>query len=807
MSKQDKKQIESITKHEIFVKKIKIIKDQVDINAKCTFLQNYIYERKFYKKNYLIIVFLICYLGILTTNTNILIFLSSIRDPMSVYKSKCYNLITNKYFKPIYRNICICNQIENCVRTCYGEKSQCEKKFHIDDNKNLTNLKKFKGNKVLVNFEKKDNVKSSIFTNEKYAYCEIQQWIIFILIFFFLGGLFGDLIWSILADLYGKRVVIIIISNIQLATSIFISMNNLFNTNIEKISEISIFFCIFGFLFGCSSFPLISLLYTYLLEIFPSTFGYYSLNTIITTYQAFSWIIALIFSFTLSDILIFYYIFSFLGVFFVFFFIKYCKESPRYYTERQDLSQKEKYFKEVTEMVLYKHIKNKKGEFKELIINKEMLMKSLVNQERRKEKGNKDEKKKKAKLKPSKFVFRSVIFFNSRQEKKEKVEKEDGKNRIFTEKSKEDEEEDKINENIIRIDKEKTILKKKNIAKSKEFCLMNRIKMKKNIRIVNQSSNYYKKFHESNWKDTENDEEEFDKIRKEKEKYGNQDEDYDDDDDDEDFNTKEINNDNEIINKAENNKNTKELKRESQIFESNEINPKKQITLKLILYSIFSDEKVKTKFYFFMVIWLIFAYIYFGLQIKVFYDNLNNTDRDTDYALFVYIFLLQMLIQYITDKVAVYISPEKIVFFFILISMILSIVNDIGNIFQETDEKRYFGNADEMKKVNDNDYVKATAMIFTTSALTLINLFTISVPYTLYRNTFFGTCRAISHFSNFVSVLFLLLTNTQLILISVLALMYLIMLIIANSFLNSSVAFREISDVPHKMDILKKGVE
>lgn len=184
-----------------------------------------------------------------------------------------------------------------------------------------------------------------------------------------------------------------------------------------------------------------------------------------------------------------------------------------------------------------------------------------------------------------------------------------------------------------------------------------------------------------------------------------------------------------------------------------------------------------------------FAYIYFGLQIRVFYDNLNP---NPDYAflsskigIIIYLFTAQLIIQYVTDKIASFISIKRNIIFFIIISFICSMFPDIQNIWYDTDRIRYFGTESQKMLIESNHILKVSAMVVSGSALTLINLLTISVPYTSYRNTFFGLCRSVAHFSNLISVLFMYVNNNQMITTTFMGFLCFIVLVTANIFLDS----------------------
>ena len=711
--------------------KVKVKYDYQDINNNCDYLQNYLYENKYYKRFFIYQIFLIPYFGILLANTNILMFLSIIRDPIISHIHQCYNSEIKSYYDCTYKNFCICHDESKCVISCYSENKDkviCTRKFNnkvdsFDSNEN--NMKDIPEVRLFLWFNKTTNVvdnhRSTIFV-DSYQYCSIQNGFLILMVFFILGGLLGDIINSILADLYGKRKVILGLIIVLLSTSVAISIKSeIYSdpTSSFAFQSLIILISIYGFLFGYSCFSLVSLLYTYIIEIFPSSFSYFTLNTMITTYQSFSWLFAIIFTYFLSDFTHFYIISSVLCVCFFYLFWRYNLEIPRFYDEYANIIEKEKIFYSMARKILYKKKNTDETddslpsyEIEEKDINFKTLNQADLNA----------------------YYYKELVFFDSKTKKDiEDKEKADKKLETINQTKEKDKKKDK--EKNIQLTKKKHV-DKYEYKKSKLFMESNKITMKVKNKQINNN-------------ETLNFEEEAMLIEKEG-----------------------------IKNKSK-----------------QQIGTIQKQSLKNLFSRMWLDESVKDKVLLYIIIWLIFAYIYFGLQIRVFYDNLNpNPDYaflSSNIGVIVYLFASQLIIQYVTDKIASFISIKRNIIFFIIISFICSMFPDIQNIWYDTDRIRYFGTEIEKKSIESDHILKVTAMVFSGSALTLINLLTISVPYTSYRNTFFGLCRSAAHFSNLISVLFMYINNTQMITTTFMGFLCFVVLVTANIFLDSEIKIKD----------------
>ena len=77
-----------------------------EITSSCNNILNFLYDNKYYKKYFLLKLFIICYLSILISSASSFMFVSIIRDPVAAYNFKCYDLHTNTFYNCTYKNYC-----------------------------------------------------------------------------------------------------------------------------------------------------------------------------------------------------------------------------------------------------------------------------------------------------------------------------------------------------------------------------------------------------------------------------------------------------------------------------------------------------------------------------------------------------------------------------------------------------------------------------------------------------------------------------------------------------------------------------
>ena len=293
-------------------------------------------------------VFLYVFLALQLTNSTFIIYLGYLRPPLLTNDYYCYDLQSKNYYKCLSENFCRCDG-KYCVLFCYEKNtSKCYDEFYQQyqelEDKNLRldlpeNYRKIEQTHIIYSMEDNENI--SIFQRVSLFYCFINYFIFGFLSFFVFGGWIGYYLFGLLAGLHGKKTAIIILSICNLI--IIVVFDILANFSFNYYYPLMIILWSFvHFLFGIFLLPLESAIYVYLLEYIPKTefikpinslsfekyffsiFIYYIVNTYVKNYVYY---------------LIFYAAFLFIFIFIMIFFYH---DTPRYYSEHQNVNLKKK---------------------------------------------------------------------------------------------------------------------------------------------------------------------------------------------------------------------------------------------------------------------------------------------------------------------------------------------------------------------------------------------------------------------------------------------------------------------------------
>ena len=776
-----------------------------DITASCNELLNFFYDNNYFKKFYLLKLFVVCFFCLLFANNNIYFFISIIRDPITAYKHSCYDIHTNSYFKCTLKNMCICEDISKCVNTYFGDEEICTKNFKSvifnAKDRGLIGQQFY----LCFNNEERNN---TIFNNVK-EYCRIPNAIIRILTISFIGGVIGELFLGVLSDMYGKRIIIMILLIILIINSFAIAIKH---TNkdenldlIININSIVYMYSIYGFILFFCSYPLSGLIYTYIFENFPSKFNYFDLNFYISSNQLISYFMIYGFS-NISHFKYFYWMcFATFLVLLVLFYYN-CFESIRYYAEYADFYKKKS---AIDNIVSYERLFFKKEIYKSS--NEKSFDSVLVEVDEKKVEFNKEMNK-------SKYYYNILLIYgeeigikinsdisnnfnllytfsnNKRNNKTNETEiysnnklltnNDEINKRIKTRKTSKNK--NLINYNV-GIDCNKLSIKSlSNIKRNKH--LRNNISdnkngfiIKKSIKNLNNNDDYNnvinKNFLKENKLNLNNNYHDFNKINNIEK-------------------TRNI-----TKNKYEANSNTGYLITDNilnnKLFYKEKIIPKiKKKSFFRIVANMKLTASLKETLLLYTIIWLLYSYISFGLSVRFIIDIINKSDQiiSKKPGIIPYTILMIEGIYLIQSKVALYISVKNIIFICNLIIVCLCIIPDYDNIWLDSDRSRYFGTNPDDSKLDTHSYAKLSSMIFSSLVFKILNLMTISVPYTAYRNTFFGICRCLSTFSMLISVLYLTVNKTQIITIAILGGLCIKIFFTINIFLKTNISLSELYD-------------
>lgn len=773
-----KKKIDKNNYLDYNLSRTKIKKDFVDITNTVDFILNYCYDNKYLDLNILNKRLVVCFIVLILSWTNILMFFSILRNPILIYNYKSYDNNSLTFSKISRKSLCICLENDTCVYSCYDDKETCKDYFNnLKGTITLTEIKNKYGFSYYIWFKAENFVNTIFYGSEKYCY--VQQAINIISIFFFVGAILGDVMCSLFGDRFGKSKITFILLITNVLFNIIISSKNIFNGDDNGVffNQTTALYSFYGFLIGFINFPVYYFVYTYILEIFPSNYGYYKLNSIINNFLIFSTALVLVFSY-IKKFAIYYYVMCVLSLVISYFYKIYCLESPRYFSEYFMKQEKEDFFYKSIKKVLMKlnitkesrnwiiadekdllekEYQHEQYQFKsivfynpynEVIVSNEIMSKNYYNKEMKKLMINKNKdsemQRKKSKKNREEVNITHLNNFGKKRIKKAKKKKETNKKSINIlpndiKDISNNNNKDKLKTQLTKDAKKSTMTRKLSASinkneDNKDLKLFSKI----DLRPKNKKSKGKDVFREYHIEEVES----YDNIEtliKRKRNLTN------------------------------NNRTFKELYLRM-----------KSIGSALLLY---------------VIIWIIFSYIYIGLQIRLIYDFLNPNSYiiDKQVGVIVYYFFMSLLVTYLTGKIAVYMSIKRIILVYLLITIICCIFPDLDNIWLNNDRKFYFSNKLTISDSSKN-YLKATALVFSSSTMSFVILMTLSKPYSFLRGSFIGVCRAISHFANLISFLSVIINTTQTLIISFLGILCFIIFLTVNIGLSSEISFNEIID-------------
>lgn len=335
-SKQPKKD-----KKEKEIKKLKI-----NINLSVNDIYNMILMQEDQNKSKFGFFCAIIIFTLIMINAEFIFFLGYMRPTLLTNKYYCYDSITRHYKKCLTDSFCYCNH-DYCTTFCYNTNiSECPDVFESQKNDLIKNklitipdyMRSLKyETKIIYPIESKENV--SVFQRIGYYYCFLDRYLIGFICDFVLGCILGYYIFGLIADLYGRKKCIIILSIIALISNggIMIISNYAFNEN--KRVLIALWF-IFILLLGASLEPLESAVYIYFMEMFPDKVTIKPVSCVLFIRYIISLLMLWSFDKYPKNLVYFFYAFEAYLVPFLIIIIFVFRDTPRFYSERQDINNK-----------------------------------------------------------------------------------------------------------------------------------------------------------------------------------------------------------------------------------------------------------------------------------------------------------------------------------------------------------------------------------------------------------------------------------------------------------------------------------
>lgn len=328
------------------------------VNISCEALYYYLKENEMLSSARICLLITITFIMIFILNSSFYMFILISRPIIYSYPYECYNIQTNTIGSCTTSNVCFCENT-GCVTMIYESdlikesKNVYNYKFEKSLNNNIKIEKKTR-NKFLFgeinNFLIYDLTGTKL--NFQYKlnenFCETYNNIAYVTLVYGISGFIFELIIGRISDYIGKYRLIIIWSILFLIVQfiyffVFLSIgdDNFFDINRpitdssgNKSTSNSIFYwSILSFFSGITTLPLKNLIYNFFLELFPFKDRLFSINGIISSAGAFSYMLSIIVLIHLKDAKWHYLItFCFTIIFLIFFWV-YFSENPRFYSE------------------------------------------------------------------------------------------------------------------------------------------------------------------------------------------------------------------------------------------------------------------------------------------------------------------------------------------------------------------------------------------------------------------------------------------------------------------------------------------
>ena len=276
-------------------------------------------------------------------NTFFIMIIAFLRPTLKTNKFLCYDAVTNSYSKCFILNKCKCSD-NFCVQFCYeNEFKKCNEYFtsiieEIEEKKSFFDYTIIDRSFIKYEINKKE--RKSLFQKIGKYYCfSLYIELLFILLFV-IGSYIGFLISGILCDILGKKKVISILGIGLSIINGFITILSIKWNLKDHIKLLISLWSINFFFLGIFLLPFDSAIYIYTLELIPKTDFLKSINGLFYEKYFISLFIFYIFERFFKYYFYFFIFFEVYLIIFILSFIFSYIETPRFFSERNDLMNK-----------------------------------------------------------------------------------------------------------------------------------------------------------------------------------------------------------------------------------------------------------------------------------------------------------------------------------------------------------------------------------------------------------------------------------------------------------------------------------
>ena len=280
---------------------------------------------------------------ILFLNTFFIMIIAFLRPSTKTNKFECYDIITKTYSKCLIKNKCKCKGYY-CVEFCYEKDyMECNKIFNSIVNSENNSYSFINYNIIDISFIKydiKENERKSLFQKIGKYYCYSLYFELSFIGLFILGSFIGYFVSAIFTEILGKKKIISFLGIGLCISNAGISILSYKWYLKDYFLIITILWSINFFFLGFFLFPFDSAIYIYTLELIPKTDFLKSINGLIYEKYFISLLIFYLFENFFKHYWYFFLLFEIYLIVFIICFILFYIETPRFFSERNDLFNK-----------------------------------------------------------------------------------------------------------------------------------------------------------------------------------------------------------------------------------------------------------------------------------------------------------------------------------------------------------------------------------------------------------------------------------------------------------------------------------
>ena len=324
--------------------------DDIDINLSVEDINKKLDRQEKISTYKLWLIFGYLYLALQFTNCSFICVLSYFRPPLLTNDYYCYDLESKNFYKCTTQFLCKCEG-KYCVLFCYEKDiSKCYDSFQqqykeLEENGLRVDLpiKYRRIEQTHLIYKIDDNENLSLFQRIGMFYCYLPFFIFGYIFYYVFCGFFGYYLFGILSDIYGKRKIIIVLS-ICLFIS-FIGLCVIANYQFyHYFPLLIILWMLVIMLLGFFLLSFESAIYVFILEYAPLTKYLKIINCILYERYFLSLIIYCFVNNQLKNIIYYFYFYEGFLFIFIIVFIIFFYDSPRFYSEHQNIELKKKSF-------------------------------------------------------------------------------------------------------------------------------------------------------------------------------------------------------------------------------------------------------------------------------------------------------------------------------------------------------------------------------------------------------------------------------------------------------------------------------